>query len=83
MRETRNGGAREATYTRTQIAIDQQAVKAVWAVMKQAGRGLVAMVADCARGDDLNRLFNTSSAAQFAALSHGQQNRLLDRGYRP
>jgi hypothetical protein len=41
------------------------------------------VIAESAKGDDFNRAFTMSSGAQFAALPQGQQNRLLDRGFRP
>jgi hypothetical protein len=41
------------------------------------------VLAESAKGDDFNRAFTTSPSAQFTALPQGQQNRLLDRGFRP
>ena len=36
-----------------------------------------------ARGDDFERAFSSDPGAQFAALSNGSKQQLLNRGFRP
>ena len=54
-----------------------------WEATKAAFRMLGRVLVESAKGDDFNRAFASPSGAQFAALGKGQQNRLLDRGFRP
>lgn len=74
----------EATYTHTLVAAQPRLSRSAL-----RGRAMVALRAlthalvEGARGNELDRLFTTSSSAQFSALSRGQQSRLLDRGFRP
>ena len=58
------------------LGIPQSNVKA------RVGR-LLRVVAEAARGADFDAVFSHRSGAQFASLSRGQQNALLDRGYGP
>jgi len=51
----------------------------VWPAVRSACSAVVRALAASARDDTLDR----SSAAGFAALPRREQNRLLDRGFRP
>jgi hypothetical protein len=44
---------------------------------------LARVLADGARDDSLDRLLTNSSSASFATLPRGQQDRLLNQGFRP
>jgi hypothetical protein len=72
----------EATYIPGQFVEAPVSSVRPWEAAKTAFRVLGRVLADGAKGDDLTRAFTTSSGAQFAALPQGQQNRLLDRGFR-
>jgi hypothetical protein len=54
-----------------------------WQATKTAFRMLGRVFAEGVRGDDFNRAFTSAPGAQFRALPRSQQNRLLDRGFRP
>lgn len=56
---------------------------APWQATKTALRAIVRVLGESATGDDFNRAFTSLPDAQFGALPRGQQNRLLDRGFRP
>jgi hypothetical protein len=73
----------ETTYIPGQFVAAPISGARQWAATKAAFRVLGRVLAESAKGDDFDRAFTSSSAAQFAALSQGQQNRLLDRGFRP
>jgi hypothetical protein len=74
----------EATYSHTPFAARPQPLKRTrWEGTRAALSAVARALAESARGEELDRLFSTSSEAQFAALPRGQQNRLLDRGFRP
>jgi len=73
----------EATYIHASRTEARFAANAVWQVAKSACSTVARALAEGARGDVLDRTFTTSSSAQFAALPRGQQNRLLDCGFRP
>jgi hypothetical protein len=73
----------EATYIPRQFVDAPISSARPWDATKTAFRVLGRALADGAKGDEFNRAFTTSSGAQFAALPQEQQNRLLDRGFRP
>jgi hypothetical protein len=54
-----------------------------WEVTKTAFRVVGRVLVEGARADDFNRAFTSPPGAQFGALPRSQQNRLLDRGFRP
>src|SRR6266540_1547104 len=80
MHETRIGGAMEATYTVTASSRPQIARRST---MKSVLRGIAAVLAESARGDEFNWQYATPASAQFAALPRSQQSRALDHGRRP
>lgn len=73
----------EATYIHVQVVEIPVSNVRPWEATKAAVRMLGRVLAESAKGDDFNRAFATSPSAQFTALPQGQQNRLLDRGFRP
>jgi hypothetical protein len=73
----------EATYIPGQVVEAPISGARQWEATKVAFRMLGRVLAESAKGDDFNRAFASPSGAQFAALPQGQQNRLLDRGFRP
>ncbi|MDH4339810.1 MAG: hypothetical protein OEW47_05520 [Thermoleophilia bacterium] len=82
MKTTRNGGTMEATYIPVQVVEAPVSNVRLWDATKSAFRVLGRVLVESAKGDDFDRAFSSPSDAQFAALPHGQQNRLLDRGFR-
>ena len=82
MKTTRNGGTMEATYIPVQVVEVPVSNVRPWEATKSAFRMLGRVLIESAKGDDFNRTFATAPGAQFAALPQGQQNRLLDRGFR-
>ena len=83
MKESPNGGTMDATYITGQFVETPVSRVRPLEAAKNAFRLLGRVLAESAKGDDFNRAFATSLGAQFAALSTSQQNRLLDRGFRP
>jgi hypothetical protein len=73
----------EATYIPGQLVETPISGARQWEATKAAFRMLGRVFAESAKGDDFNRAFTTSPGAQLSALPQGQQNRLLDRGFRP
>ena len=73
----------EATYIPGRLVETPISGARQWEATRAAFRVLGRVLAESVKGDDFNRAFTTSSAAQFAALPRGQQNGHLDRGFRP
>ena len=73
----------ETTYIPGQLVEAPISGARQWEAAKAAFRLLGHVLAESAKGDDFNRAFASRSGAQFAALPQEQQNRLLDRGFRP
>lgn len=73
----------EATYTDTAHVEAQPIRGRLWESLKSWRSAFAGVLADGARNDSLDRLFTTTSSASFAALPRSQQDRLLDRGFRP
>ena len=73
----------EATITDTARAEARRTRRTPWALLRSWGSALAGALAEGARDESLDRLFTTSTAAQFAALPRSQQDRVLDRGVRP
>jgi len=73
----------EATFTDTAHVEARPFRGGLWESLKSWGSALAGALADGARNDSLDRVFTTSSSASFAALPRSQQDRLLDRGFRP
>ena len=73
----------ETTYIPGQLVETPISGARQWEATKAAFRLLGRVLAESAKGDDFNRSFASPSGAQFAALPQNQQNRLLDRGFRP
>jgi hypothetical protein len=72
----------EATYIPVQVEVPVSNARP-WEAAKAAFRVLGRVLIESARGDDFDRAFTSSPGAQFAALAQTQQDRLLDRGFRP
>jgi len=72
----------ETTYITGQLVEAPISGARQWEATKGALRMLGRVLAEGAKGDDFNRAFSSPSGAQFAALPQGQQNRLLNRGFR-
>jgi hypothetical protein len=83
MKESPNGGTMDAMYLTGQFIEAPVSRVRPWEATKAALRVFGQALAESVKGDDFNRAFATSSGAQFAALPASQQNRLLDRGFRP
>ena len=73
----------EATYIPGQLVEAPISSGRRWEATKTAFRVLGRVLAESVKGDDFNRAFTSPSGAQFGALPRSQQNRLLDRGFRP
>ena len=73
----------EATYTPVQgVQVPVSSVRP-WAATKAVARVIGRVVAESVKGDEFNRAFAGSPGANFAAATRSQQNRMLDRGFRP
>jgi hypothetical protein len=73
----------EATNTTTALAGSMRQNSKLPQLVRAACSAVAGVLADGIRGEDFSRSFSTSPGADFAALPTHQQNRLLDRGYRP
>jgi hypothetical protein len=73
----------EATFTETAGVEANPHRTALRKFLKAVYSVIAGVLADGARGDSLDRVLATSSSASFAALPRSQQDRLLDRGFRP
>jgi hypothetical protein len=84
MTNSTNGGDMEATYTSTALAgsTGQRDSKLVQR-LRATGAVVADVLAGGIRGDDFSRSFTTQRGAAFAALPANEQNRQLDRGFRP
>jgi len=72
----------ETTYA-AMSHVARPARPAVWRATRSACAAVGRAIAAAVRNDALDRVFMTSSSAQFAALPRREQNRLLDSGFRP
>ena len=73
----------EATTTTTVRAEATSSGRTLWGFLEFLGASLARVLVDGARGDSFDRVFTTSSASLFTTLPRSQQNRILDRGFRP
>jgi hypothetical protein len=73
----------EATFTDTACVEANRNRSTLRESLKAVCSAVTSVLVDGARGGSLDRLLTTSSSASFAALPRGQQDRLLDRGFRP
>jgi hypothetical protein len=83
MNESRNGGTVKAMHIPAQLDETTASSTAPWQATKAALRALCRLLLESARGEDFNRAFSGTPGAQFGALPKDQQNRLLNRGFRP
>jgi hypothetical protein len=82
MKNSRNGGTMEATYTPIAFAGSTPRSTGLGRLVRAMCSVVAEVLADGVRGHDFDRAFTSAPGAQFAALPGNSKQRLLNRGLR-